>query len=91
MQAGTLQGGEWRFVIDEGDDRHPPLRLSPYRPGMRRLVIDTRRQLSVSYRDGKARIVPAFPKPGRYTLIFSDNLGTEPENMASWECTVRVR
>ena len=91
VQAGSLRGGDWFFVVNP--DFEHPIRFSPYRPGMKRLTIDTRqlRAVTSDERTGKARIVPAFPKPGRYTLVFADNLETELENMVYWSCTVRVR
>ena len=89
VQSASLRGGEWFFVVDP-DDEHP-IRFSPYRPGMKRLTIDTRQLRAVTFKAGKARIVPAFPRPGRYALVFADILETELENMAYWTCTVRVR
>lgn len=77
---------KWLTLVDE--DHH----LAAFRPGVRRVILERSLQMGVYWGDdGKERWVKVFGKPGTYRIVLADNLETEPENMDSVECLVRVR
>lgn len=80
----VVHRGRWSAIVD---DRH---RLAPFPRSGRQLTIPLRTQSAVEDRDGKETLVRAFPRPGAYRLVFTDNLETEETEMLSNSCTVRV-
>lgn len=76
--------GKQRVVIV--DDAHA---FAPF-PASKTLALPIKEQRAVEYRNGKAAEVKAFPEAGSYTLLFTNNLETERENMDSLECGITV-
>lgn len=81
----VVKGDRWLPVVDETH------KLAPFKSGTKSFTVRTATQRAVDYRNGKAVSVKAFTTTGIYKLVFSDNLETEPEEMASVSCSVRIR
>lgn len=80
-----VRRNHWLPIVDE---KH---RLAPFKPGLRSFTMRTATQKAVEYKNGRPIPVRAFTTPGTYKLVFSDNLDTDPEEMASITCSVRFR
>lgn len=84
------------FGVGFGDDfiyvDYPPAHadFTPYDARTRVLKLDTVSLRGVRYDDGVPANVPVFAKPGRYELLFADDLETEPDNTFSLRCRVRL-
>jgi len=80
-----IQNGKtrkWRTIVDE--ENH----LAPFKPGVRQIILRPSIQQAVDYRNGRKRLVKAFPTSGEYEIIFTDNTETELENMLSVSCDI---
>lgn len=71
---------------------YPPAHadFTPYSAHTRELRLDVATQQGVRYDDGVPVKLLAFAKPGRYRLLFADDLETEPDNTFSLQCQVQV-
>lgn len=84
------------FGVSFGDDfiylDYPPAHahFTPYDVRTRLLKLDIASLHGMRYDDGVPVDVPVFTKPGRYQLLFADDLETEPDNTFSLQCQVRL-
>lgn len=64
--------------------------FTPYGVNTQTLRLDVRTQPAIRFNNGEPMEERAFPAPGKYVLLFSDNLETEPGNTFSLECPVTI-
>jgi hypothetical protein len=84
------------FGVSFGDDfiylDYPPAHadFTPYDAHTRELKLDIASQHGIRYDNGVSVDVLAFARPGRYRLLFADDLETEPDNTFSLQCQVQL-
>lgn len=84
------------FGVSRGDNfiylNYPPAHadFTPYNAQTRSLKLNTKTQAGIEYENGVASRTLPFSKPGIYTLLFADNLETEPSNTFSLQCSVKI-
>ena len=77
----VVRGARWAFLVDEQGH------YASFRPGVRHPSLQPSLQLGAV--DGKP--ARAFSTAAAYRIVFADNLETEPGDMISLDCRVRVR
>lgn len=84
------------FGVSIGDDfiylDYPPAHadFTSYDARTRLLKLDIASQHGIRYDNGVAANVLVFAKPGRYQLLFADDLETEPDSTFSLQCQVQL-
>lgn len=86
QRFGIAHAGDFFYMnAEEAGAAH-----TAYAASTRRLELPVASQRGTLWHDGHAEERRIFSSAGSYTLMFMDNLETEPENTRSLVCTVDV-
>lgn len=81
----VIKNGLWLTLADD------TVQLAPFKSDTKHLTLKISEQMGSYIGKKDIQLVKVFDKPGTYEIIFTDNLETEPENMLSISCKVKIR